>query len=169
MTGNDGRLGCRVPCVLIGPRARRNVVEKRQYDPNSILNMIAWRFGFEPLGARASSNNMALALDFSKPANLDAPAFDVPFGPFGQQCVPFGFVAGQLPLPIQVPGAPAPVCVPAAAATTFEPIPGFDVPLPSGPGANQAATVKAQRRIDHEQELEDLRALGRQHGFAVGS
>jgi hypothetical protein len=65
--GNDGRLGCRVPCVLIGPRARRNHVEHTQFDPNSILNFLAWRFGFEPLGARETSNNLALALDFDSP------------------------------------------------------------------------------------------------------
>ncbi|NKF22797.1 alkaline phosphatase family protein [Solimonas marina] len=78
-TGNDGRLGFRVPCMAIGPRVRRQHVEKRQLDPNSILNMIAWRFGFAPLGARgATSMNFAQILDFTSAPNLDAPAFDVP-------------------------------------------------------------------------------------------
>ncbi|MGH8445612.1 MAG: alkaline phosphatase family protein [Solimonas sp.] len=78
-TGNDGRLGFRVPCMAIGPRVRRNYIEKRQVDPNAILNMIAWRFGFAPLGARgATSMNFAEVLDFSSPPKLDAPAFDVP-------------------------------------------------------------------------------------------
>ncbi len=84
--GNDGRLGIRVPCVAIGPRARRGYVASQQFDPNSILNMLAWRFGFEPLGARASSTNFAYALDFSSPPNTSAPAFNVPPGPFGQSC-----------------------------------------------------------------------------------
>ena len=75
--GNDGRLGCRVPCVLIGPHARRGHVEHMQLDPNSILNFIAWRFGFAPLGVRTGSNNLALALDFGNPPNFAAtPAFD---------------------------------------------------------------------------------------------
>jgi len=85
-TGNDGRLGIRVPLVAIGPRARRGHVEKQQFDPNSVLNMIAWRFNLAPLGARASSTNFAYALDFSNPADVSAPAFNVPAGPFGQLC-----------------------------------------------------------------------------------
>lgn len=87
-TGNDGRLGFRVPCMAIGPRARRAHVEQRQLDPNSILNLIAWRFGFAPLGARgASSLNFAQVLDLDAPPRLDAPAFAVPDDPsFGQAC-----------------------------------------------------------------------------------
>lgn len=86
-TGNDGRLGFRVPCMAIGPRARRGYIEKRQLDPNSILNMIAWRFGFSPLGARASSLNFAQVLDFASEPKLDAPAFSVPDdASFGQSC-----------------------------------------------------------------------------------
>ncbi|NGY06009.1 alkaline phosphatase family protein [Solimonas terrae] len=87
-TGNDGRLGFRVPCMAIGPRARRGHIEKRLFDPNSILNMIAWRFGFAPLGARgATSMNFAYALDFDSPPNPTAPAFDVPDdGSYGQAC-----------------------------------------------------------------------------------
>ncbi|MDI3259301.1 MAG: alkaline phosphatase family protein [Sinobacteraceae bacterium] len=87
-TGNDGRLGIRVPGVIIGPRARRGHVEHVQYDPNSILNLLAWRFGFDPLGARASSYNLAHALDFTTAPNTDAPAFDVPtqLGGFGKAC-----------------------------------------------------------------------------------
>lgn len=86
-TGNDGRLGIRVPCVIIGPRAKRGHVESIQFDPNSILNMIAWRFGFEPLGARASSYNLAYALDFSSSTpDTTANAYDVASGPFGSAC-----------------------------------------------------------------------------------
>jgi phospholipase C len=85
-TGNDGRLGIRVPCIAIGPRARRAHVETQQFDPNSILNMLAWRFGFAPLGARASSTNFAYALDFSGEIDPSAPQFNVPPGPFGTAC-----------------------------------------------------------------------------------
>jgi len=87
-TGNDGRLGIRVPCVAIGPKARRGHVESTPFDPNAILNMLAWRFGFEPLGVRGStSTNFAHALDFSARHHAAAPAFDVPPGPFGTACV----------------------------------------------------------------------------------
>jgi phospholipase C len=85
--GNDGRLGFRVPCCIIGPRARRGHVSKHQFDPNSLINLITWRFGLDPLSARADTSlNMAYALDFDSPANVDAPAFDVPVGPFGLPC-----------------------------------------------------------------------------------
>ncbi|MES1994428.1 MAG: alkaline phosphatase family protein [Pseudomonadota bacterium] len=85
--GNDGRLGIRVPCVLIGPRARRGYIENTQFDPNSILNLIAWRFGVTAPGVRATTSiNLAAALDFNSPPNTSAPAFDVSYdgkiGPF---------------------------------------------------------------------------------------
>jgi phospholipase C len=148
--GNDGRLGCRVPCVIIGPRARRSHVEHMQFDPNSILNMIAWRFGFEPLGVRTNSNNIAHALDFSNPPNLDAPAFDVPDGPFGGLCFP---LSGLLHLagiaePVPLPDLPV---VPMPLPLQLPPVPGLDVPL--------------ERLIDYQQELQDLRIFQGQFGF----
>jgi len=85
--GNDGRLGFRVPCMIIGPHARRGHVEHTAFDPNSILNLITWRFGLDPIGVRAaSSNNLALALDFSNPPNVSAPRFDVEHRPYGLEC-----------------------------------------------------------------------------------
>jgi phospholipase C len=87
LIGNDGRLGFRVPAYLIGPRARRGHVSHVQFDHNSILNFICWRFGMEPLGARGDTSlNIAHALDFSSPPNLEAPGFSVPIGPFGLAC-----------------------------------------------------------------------------------
>ncbi len=77
-TFNDGRLGFRTPCVILGPRARRGHVSHIQFDPQSVIDLITWRFGLDPLSARAGSaitNNMALALDFDNPPNLSAPAF----------------------------------------------------------------------------------------------
>mgnify|MGYP000589011625 CR=1 FL=1 len=86
--GNDGRLGFRVPTVIIGPRARRGHVDHTHFDHTSILNMIVWRFGLTPFYTRAnSSNNLAVALDFDGAADTTAaPAFDVPGGPFGEPC-----------------------------------------------------------------------------------
>lgn len=84
--GNDGRLGFRVPCILIGPRAAKGV-NKLQFDPQSILNMICWRFGLDPVGTRHDwSLNIAYALDFSNPARTDAPKFTVAASPNGRPC-----------------------------------------------------------------------------------
>ncbi len=148
--GNDGRLGCRVPCVIIGPRARRGHVEHTQFDPNSILNLLAWRFGFEPLGARSGSINIAHALDFSSPPNLSAPAFDVAQGPFGGICVPLPLLLHFLGVPVPEPLPDIPV-VPDPLQLQLPPVPGLDVPL--------------ERFLDFQQELQDLRVLGKQFGF----
>ena len=86
--GNDGRLGFRVPCLLASPLARRGFVGRQQYDHTSILSMIEWRFGLAPLSIRdETANNMAHALDFSRPKNFDVPRFTVPDGPFGEVCM----------------------------------------------------------------------------------
>src|SRR3546814_14287427 len=77
-----------VPCVSIGPQARRVHVEHTQCDLNSIRNMIAWRFGFDPLGARGDSNNLARALNFSAAPEVETPTFSVESGPFGGLCLP---------------------------------------------------------------------------------
>ena len=67
-------LGFRVPCILIGPRARRGSVAGGLYDANSILNMITWRFGLPGIGIRATtSGNIATALNFSSAPNVSLP------------------------------------------------------------------------------------------------
>ena len=94
--GNDGRLGFRVPCVIVGPRAHGGRVSHLDLDPTSFLNMVAWRFGTRSVGARRDwSTNMAYALDFEGPPNYAAPSFKVPQSllGFGQVCtdtVPLG-------------------------------------------------------------------------------
>ena len=86
--GNDGLLGIRVPCVLMGPKARQGEVCSLQLDPNSILNFICWRFGLEPLGVRGKSSvNLAYALDLESPPRLEAPAFNVPPAPMNTLCL----------------------------------------------------------------------------------
>jgi phospholipase C len=150
-TGNDGRLGCRVPCILIGPQVRRGHVEHLQFDPNSILNFLAWRFGFAPLGARAGSNNLALALDFSSPPDASTPAFEVPAGPFGGLCLPLNelFALAGIPAPVPLPDIPV---LPLPLQLQLPPIPGLDVPL--------------TRLIEHLQELQAIRDLATRFGFA---
>lgn len=109
--GNDGRLGFRVPCVLMGPRARKGYVEHLQYDHNSILNFICWRFGLDTLGARGQTSlNLAHALNLNGAARSDAPKFVVPSGPFNGSCVPLPGVPQGTALPmasIPLLGVPA--------------------------------------------------------------
>ena len=86
----DGRLGFRVPCVVISPYARRNFIAHGQYDHTSILKMIEWRFGLPPLTIRdQTANNLAEVLDLATP-DVSTPAFTVPTGPFGTPCSPVG-------------------------------------------------------------------------------
>jgi phospholipase C len=74
-----GQRGFRVPCVLISPRARRSHVEHGVYDHASVLKMIEWRFGLEPLTPRdAAAANLAEALDFTGAPDLFAPRYRVP-------------------------------------------------------------------------------------------
>jgi len=59
------QLGFRVPCVVVSPYAPRRVVHGGPFEHTSILRMIEWRWGLEPLTARdAHANNLAEALDF---------------------------------------------------------------------------------------------------------
>jgi phospholipase C len=84
----DGRLGFRVPCLVISPYARRNFIGSEQFDHTSILKMIEWRFGLPPLTVRdQTANNLADVLDFASP-DVSAPTFNVPSGPFGKPCSP---------------------------------------------------------------------------------
>ncbi len=86
-TQNDGLLGLRVPCMAIGPRARSGYVDSTLFQPQSILNLITWRFGLDPVGPRAlTANNFAHALDFSNLPRTDRPTISVPAGPFGMDC-----------------------------------------------------------------------------------
>jgi phospholipase C len=82
----DGRLGFRVPCLLIAPWARRGHVAHTPFDHTSFLRLVAWRWGLEPLTIRdETARNLAEALDFAHP-DLAAPPADVPAGPFGAPC-----------------------------------------------------------------------------------
>ncbi|MGH8221753.1 MAG: alkaline phosphatase family protein, partial [Woeseiaceae bacterium] len=106
---NDGRLGFRTPCVILGPRAKRGHVSHFRFDPGSVLNLIRWRFGLPGLCARDNwSKNMAMALDFKNPPNPDAPAFGQP-SPDGLTAASRGLSWGAPCfnyLTNQLPGAP---------------------------------------------------------------
>ena len=84
---SDGRLGFRVPALVISPWSSRATVAGETFDHTSILKMIEWRWELQPLTVRdASANNLAHVLDFDTP-NLLAPHFSVPVGPFPQLCI----------------------------------------------------------------------------------
>jgi len=74
----DGLRGFRTPALLISPLARREHTSHVVYDHTSLLRMIEWRWGLEPLTVRdRAANNLALELDLEAP-QLDASAYPVP-------------------------------------------------------------------------------------------
>ena len=82
----DGRLGFRTAAMVVSPWAASGAVSHIQFDHTSVLRMIEWRWGLQPLTVRdASANNLAAALDFSAARN-HVPQLDVRAGPFGTAC-----------------------------------------------------------------------------------
>jgi len=82
----DGRLGFRVPCLVVSPFAVRGHVSGDQFDHCSVLKLIEWRWNLPNLTIRdATANNLANTLKFAFP-NLNAPQFAVNPGPFGNVC-----------------------------------------------------------------------------------
>jgi len=60
------RLGFRVPAVVVSPFAPAAVVTEGPYEHCSILKMIEWRWGLQPMTARdANARNLAEVLDLS--------------------------------------------------------------------------------------------------------
>jgi phospholipase C len=84
--GSDGLRGFRTPAMIISPWSPRGMVAHGLYDHTSVLKMIEWRWHLRPLTVRdATANNLAEALDFSRP-NYEAPQFAVPDMFFGGPC-----------------------------------------------------------------------------------
>lgn len=75
-----GQLGFRVPCLVLSPYSRRDVLAStlappgRFYDHTSILKFIEWRFGLPSLTLRdaAAANIGTELLDFAQTPRLDA-------------------------------------------------------------------------------------------------
>jgi phospholipase C len=64
---NLKRLGFRVPAIAMGPFAPRRIEKAGPYDHCSILRMIEWRWGLEPMTLRdRHAKNLAEALDFTR-------------------------------------------------------------------------------------------------------
>ena len=61
------RLGFRVPAIAMGPFAPRKIEKAGPYEHCSILRMIEWRWGLEPMTVRdRTARNLAEALDFKR-------------------------------------------------------------------------------------------------------
>ena len=70
--------GFRVPAIVISPLAHRRTVAHNVYDHASVLKMIEWRWGLEPLTPRdRAARNLAEVLNFGRP-NLEAPQWTTP-------------------------------------------------------------------------------------------
>ncbi|HZD76731.1 MAG TPA: alkaline phosphatase family protein [Acidobacteriaceae bacterium] len=90
----DGKalLGCRVPVVVASPFSAGDPTKPRVdsliYDHTSVLKLIEWRFGLEPLTRRDTSNdvaNLAHALDFENP-NFNPPSLPIVSAPSPTPC-----------------------------------------------------------------------------------
>ena len=63
---SSGLRGFRVPALVISPWSKRGAVATNLFDHTSVLKMIEWRWGLEPLTVRdQTATNLAEALDFS--------------------------------------------------------------------------------------------------------
>jgi phospholipase C len=73
-----GLLGFRTPNLIVSPFARRGYVSHEYFDHTSVLRMIEWRFGLQPLTVRdQTANNLADVLDFAHP-NVSFNVYPVP-------------------------------------------------------------------------------------------
>ena len=74
------RLGFRVPAIAMGPFAPRKIEKAGPYEHCSVLRMIEWRWGLEPMRVRdRSARNLAAALDFNhRREAVTLPAFTAP-------------------------------------------------------------------------------------------
>ncbi|MEX2555126.1 MAG: alkaline phosphatase family protein [Actinomycetota bacterium] len=83
-----GQLGFRVPTILASPFSKPNFVGANVYDHTSILKMIEWNFGLDPVVGTVSNpvtrdgfaNNLAEVLDFGQAPRVELPS-EPPFIP----------------------------------------------------------------------------------------
>jgi len=82
------RLGFRVPAIAMGPFAPRKIETAGPYEHCSVLRMIEWRWGLEPMTLRDRyAKNLAEALDFgSRRAAIVLPPFTAPAALTGKAC-----------------------------------------------------------------------------------
>ena len=94
--GNDGRLGFRIPTIVISPQARKKHVASAELDHSSILKLIEWRWSLAPLTNRdAEAANLAEILGFGR-AQPRAPRYRVKDAGFPTLCPPTGIDKWQV-------------------------------------------------------------------------
>lgn len=87
LLGSDGRLGFRVPTLVVSPLGARKNVASPTLDHTSILRMIEWRWRLQPLTVRdETAVNLAEVIDFGK-TKLHAAHYAVPASTVPTPCV----------------------------------------------------------------------------------
>jgi phospholipase C len=100
------QLGFRVPCIVASPWSKQQVIHDGPYEHTSVLNMIEWRWGLEPLTERDKhARNLAEVLDFSTTRD-DTPDIPQPTEFLSVACGPTS-TAKRPPLPITSSGSGA--------------------------------------------------------------
>lgn len=103
-----GQMGLRIPAVAVSPYARRGHVDHGIYGFESILKMIRYRFGLDPLTRRdAYARNIARSFDFDSKPRLDVPDLPKPAhvisGACGAPALPVaGIATAERPKPHDV-------------------------------------------------------------------
>src|SRR3954447_14345047 len=85
---NDyGLMGFRIPAIAVSPYVRQGGVEHTIYGFESILKMISYRYGLEPLNKRvAYAHNIARSFDFESKPRTTPPALPDPVTVVSQPC-----------------------------------------------------------------------------------
>jgi phospholipase C len=82
-----GQMGFRIPAVAVSPYVKRGNVSHSIYGFESILKMIEYRFGLEPLTRRDRyARNIAESFDWESNARLGLPSLPDPAAVGGAQC-----------------------------------------------------------------------------------
>ena len=119
------QLGFRVPCIVASPWSKQQVLHDGPYEHTSVLKMIEWRWGLDPLTERdRNALNLAEVLDFSS-TRTDSPAIPDLASFVSPACGPTS-TAKSPPAPIQGPTTTSP-----SSATT----------APSGTGATGVSVL----------------------------
>jgi phospholipase C len=92
-----GLMGFRIPAVAISPWVRRDHVAHTTYSFESILKMIEYRFGLDPLTKRdAYARNIARAFDWRSKPRLDVPNLPDPATVVSVACPPDGLAGAEV-------------------------------------------------------------------------
>ena len=82
-----GQMGIRIPAVTVSPWVRRGHVSHSIFGFESILKMIEYRFGIDPLTTRdAYAQNIAKSFDWESKPRLEPPDLPDPPAVAGHQC-----------------------------------------------------------------------------------